>query len=81
MKRFGGLLALLLSAHTEGGSTPAAFRASSVSLGRSAATAVPQPVAVVTGDWNLDLHTDLAVLDSAGNRVSVLLGGGGTSFI
>jgi hypothetical protein len=74
-------LGLILAASTEGGTQGASFTRVSVQAAPSAHIAgASQPVAVVSGDWNADGKVDLAVADSASNRVSVLLGDGSTTF-
>ena len=75
-----GLLAIALAASIEGGTQPATFRPVTVQTVNALAAAASQPVAVVSGDWNADAKTDLAVADSLGNRVSILLGDGTTTF-
>lgn len=45
-----------------------------------APTAAAAPSAVVTGDFNMDGHIDIAVADSANNTVDILLGNGDGTF-
>ena len=73
-------LGLLLAAETQGSAQPAVFKQAtfpSAAIG----DATSQPEAVVSGDWNADKRTDLAVADSKGNRVSILFGDGNNTFI
>ena len=79
MKR-AWFLALLLAAQGEGGTQPASFRPVSVQIAGSAAASASQPAGVVSGDWNADGKTDLAVIDQLADRLSVLLGDGTTTF-
>ncbi|MGD0908972.1 MAG: FG-GAP-like repeat-containing protein [Candidatus Acidiferrales bacterium] len=45
-----------------------------------AGASAPAPSAVVTGDFNMDGHIDIAVTDSANNLVYILLGNGNGTF-
>ena len=81
MKRVAWGLSLLVAAQCEGGTQAALFIPVAVQTVVSAAASPSQPVAVVSGDWNADNRMDLAIVDSLGNRVSVVLGDGSSSFL
>ena len=81
MNLAGGLLGLLLATQTTRPSQVALFKATAVQLLAEAASLRAQPIAVASGDWNADSHTDLAVADSIGSRVSVVLGDGAGAFL
>ena len=66
MKWAAWALCLLLAAETQGGAQPAVFKQATVPSA-AIGDAASQPEAVVSGDWNADKKTDLAVADSKGN--------------
>ena len=81
MKRAAWLLALLLVGQSEGGTQPVSFKPVAVQVpGSPFAASASQPTDVASGDWNADKKTDLAVIDQLGDRVTVLIGDGTTTF-